>query len=97
MDATNWTNCVGSVVLFVVNESRNITKLLTLHPELESVFNIGTLDGKNNLHPVNFCTKCYYKIDNFKGQQVKSPFQTLVWVPHDMKGCGTCKLASTNL
>ena len=65
--------------------------------ELESVFDIGTVDDKNNLHPVNFCTKCYYKIDNFKRHQVKSRFQTLVWVPLDMKGCGTCKLASTNL
>ena len=38
-------------------------------------------------NPVIFCTKCYYKIDNFKRHQVKSPFQMLVWVPRDMKGC----------
>ena len=73
-------------------------KVVDFASELEPVFNIGTADDKINVHPVNFCTtKCYYKIDNFKRQQVKSPFQTLVWVPHDMKGCGTCKLGNTNL
>ena len=84
MDATNWTNCVGSVVVDFASE-------------LESVFNIGTADDKNNVHPVNFYTKCYCKLDNFKRQQVKSLFQPLVWLPRDMKRCGTCKLASTRL
>ena len=73
-------------------------KVVDFASELELVFNIRIADDKNDVHPVLFCTKCFYKIDNFHRQQVKSKFQPLVWLPHDiMAGCGTCKLANTKL
>ena len=57
---------VGQIVLGAIRSERKSKyyKVVDFASEYWSMYLI--LDDKNNLHPVNFCTKCYYKIDNFK-------------------------------
>ena len=76
------------VVLCIVNETRSFNQLAN-KVELDATFGTTTSNDVSELHPCQFCQKCFCHLKNYKARKTVSPTIPIKWADGKNSNCET--------
>ena len=69
----------------------------SLHSERNQKFYAVSKHDVSELHPCQFCQKCFYHLKNYKARKIVSSTIPIKWGDHKNSNCETCVLCGKNL